>query len=100
MTMRITEQQQQDIKRITREIMGPEAQVRLFGSRVDDARKGGDIDLYIETPRTENVLSSKAMLLRALWQALGPQRIDIVIRPYNQALKPIHQDAIEQGVLL
>ncbi len=34
---------------LSREIFGPEIVARLFGSRIDDSKKGGDIDLCLET---------------------------------------------------
>ena len=47
--MRITPQQISTIIQTTRSIAGENAQVWLFGSRLDDTRKGGDIDLLIES---------------------------------------------------
>lgn len=50
--MRISPQQIATIIETTRCMVGADAQVWLFGSRLDDARKGGDIDLLIEsTPK-------------------------------------------------
>lgn len=46
--MRLTEQQQSIIKNNVNKIFGTHAQVLLFGSRVNDNERGGDIDLLIK----------------------------------------------------
>ena len=47
--MRLTTQQIDSIILTTRSIAGQHAKVWLYGSRLDDARRGGDIDLLIES---------------------------------------------------
>lgn len=99
--MRLTREQVSIIKQATVEVFGPDTRVRLFGSRVDDQARGGDIDLYIEAVGTESsLLNLKTSLLWRLWQQLGPQRIDLLVRMDQQPLASIHQDALEHGVLL
>lgn len=46
--MRLSPDQIQAIKTTAQDVLGDGVQVLLFGSRVDDSRKGGDIDLYIQ----------------------------------------------------
>ena len=48
--------------------MGPHARIWLFGSRVDDSRRGGDVDLYVEpesVPSLESSLLCKSALADA-----------------------------------
>jgi predicted nucleotidyltransferase len=45
--MRLTESQVQIIKQVVAMLAGEGAQVTLFGSRVDDDKKGGDVDLLV-----------------------------------------------------
>jgi hypothetical protein len=46
--MRLTAEQVNAIRRIASEEAGAESVVRLFGSRLDDTARGGDIDLLLE----------------------------------------------------
>ena len=48
--MRLTPRAREIIRDTTREVFGEAARSRLFGSRVDDSQRGGDIDLLIELP--------------------------------------------------
>lgn len=50
--MRLTPTQIATIKDATAEIFGDDARVWLFGSRADDSRRGGDVDLMVETAET------------------------------------------------
>ena len=63
------------------ECFGSNAHVWLFGSRVDDKARGGDIDLYVEL--TEPLADATWYALRfsgALQQAFGAQRTDVITR--------------------
>ncbi len=75
----------------------------LFGSRVDDTKRGGDIDLYIETTETsvDRVYHSKIQFVTELWAQIGEQKIDIIINMLsNPTVLPIYKIAKETGVLL
>ena len=56
--MRLTSSQIEYIRQTTRENFGAGASVWLFGSRVDDARRGGDVDLYVEPTQESTLISA------------------------------------------
>jgi predicted nucleotidyltransferase len=55
----------------------PNAQVYLFGSRVDDTKKGGDIDILILSEEKIN-LEKIIQLKVKFYKQFGEQKIDIV----------------------
>jgi hypothetical protein len=58
------------------------ADLRLYGSRVDDQRKGGDIDLLllVNNPKVKSeLLSKKHLLLARMKEFIGDQKIDLKI---------------------
>jgi len=77
--MRLTSQEIETIRRLTRQIFGERSNVYLFGSRVDDKKRGGDIDLFIEGA-DENcyTLENKVHFLAELKKEIGDQKIDVV----------------------
>jgi hypothetical protein len=73
----------------------------LFGSRVDLAKLGGDIDLYIETSMEsmELAIKKKIDFIWDLEQIIGEQKIDVVLNIVNHPYDlPIYKIAKEQGV--
>lgn len=48
--MRLTEEQIAAILRLAIELAGDQVRVRVFGSRLDDAARGGDLDIMLESP--------------------------------------------------
>lgn len=99
--MRLSEHQKETILNIVNTVLGADAVVTLFGSRVDDAAKGGDIDLLVETPRTiPNPADINAQIAAKLWIALHEQKVDILLSAPNLKHYPIHDIAKKNGVRL
>ena len=99
--MRLTENQVTTIRQAVADTFGAGAKVWLFGSRVDDSKRGGDIDLLVH-PGPEvssNLLLRKIRLLGQLERALGERKIDIVIE-HNADSRPIVQVAHQTGIRL
>jgi predicted nucleotidyltransferase len=98
--MRLSQEHAQAIAKCTREAFGEKAVVRLFGSRADDSKKGGDIDLHLEVPDRPDWFEAKSAFQYGLYRALGDRKIDIVIHREGQPLLPIDRIALNQGVIL
>jgi hypothetical protein len=82
---------------------GSDVHIWLFGSRVNDQAKGGDIDLYIE-PQMKNaadLVNAKFQFLPDLHKKMGEQKVDVVLhRPNTPIDLPIYRIAKQTGVLL
>ena len=101
--MRITPIQQEVIKRAAQECFDATVVVRLFGSRVDDSKKGGDIDLFVQTSLVDvaEISTAHSRFLAKLYAELGEQKIDVVIDyPSRTVQLPIFAIALEQGIIL
>lgn len=93
--MRLSENERNSIKNIIFEF-DPQAQIYLFGSRVDDNKKGGDIDLLImSSVITEQ---NRRSIKLKLYDAIGEQKIDLLIA--SDTTKPFIRIALENGLPL
>lgn len=76
--MRLSEYQKQVIKEEASNLFGEGVVVYLFGSRVDDNKRGGDIDLFLEKLDGQLTQLDCMRFNTALQMRLGEQKIDIV----------------------
>ncbi len=78
--MRLTEDQIEIIRALLYRQFGAASTIWLFGSRTDDAAKGGDIDLYLEPGRLprSNLFLLRQKLQRELEKRLHSS-VDLVI---------------------
>jgi len=101
--MRLTEQQRRVIEQAARACFGDDAVVRLFGSRVDDHKRGGDIDLLITTALrdTDAIVRAEIAFQVRVQRALGEQHIDVLVDyPGRRSRPPIFDIAERTGVRL
>lgn len=73
-----------------------DANVYLFGSRVDDTKKGGDIDLLVLSECLTR--DDKRSIKMKLYELLGEQKIDLIIAVDDS--DPFVKLALGQGVKL
>lgn len=94
--MRLTAHERELIRELGLRHFG--AVPRLFGSRLDDTRGGGDIDLLIATQLPAAEAARKRLdLLADLWIALGERKIDILLDD-GRADAPVYRRAREEAV--
>ncbi|GIV29702.1 MAG: hypothetical protein KatS3mg028_0768 [Bacteroidia bacterium] len=74
--MRLDEQTKNIIKQSVLKL-DSEANVYLFGSRTDDTKKGGDIDILVLSGKLKSI--DKIKILTNIYQQMEEQKIDIVI---------------------
>jgi predicted nucleotidyltransferase len=100
--MRLNSQQIAMIAQTLRQHFGEQSLILLFGSRVRDDARGGDIDLYVEPELDEpdQIADARIDALVQLKQLLGEQKIDLVIKRQQAAMLPIHEIAKQTGVRL
>jgi predicted nucleotidyltransferase len=99
--MRLTPEQISIIKSTAQDVLGEDAQVTLFGSRVDDTRKGGDIDLLIEVNRPlANKTRAIGQVYVQLIRQLGDRKIDILIKDSRSKPAAVFRIAKETGIPL
>jgi predicted nucleotidyltransferase len=99
--MRLSSQSQHIIRDTVHEIFGPDANVLVFGSRVDDATRGGDLDLLVKTDEAVPDGRRKTLQLVAkLQMRLGDQPIDVLLLDAETDRQPVHEEAMRTGVRL
>ena len=80
-TVRLSQRERHALKAAALESFGPQARVRLFGSRLDASRRGGDIDLLVETtePDAQRVSAALTRFMACVYRELGEQKLDVVL---------------------
>jgi len=96
--MRLKPEQTLFIKATVARHFGAGARVWLFGSRVDDAKRGGDVDLYVDPPAREELFHRRVRCLGELTDGL-PYPVDLVVAEPD-APRAIDRIALKQGVPL
>lgn len=80
-----------------REVIGQDAAVIVFGSRVDDNAKGGDIDLLVQPENPIQRQEHKVLQLVAKLQIrLGNQPIDLLVLDPETPRQPVHHEVFDR----
>lgn len=99
--MRLSSEQIAAIRDVVREEVGPEARVRVFGSRLDDQRRGGDLDLFVEVNRpVANPAWLSARISGRLTVYMHGRDVDVVLSAPNLQRSSVHAVAEQEGQLL
>lgn len=99
--MRLTNDQINIIRQLASQIAGSQSRVRVFGSRLDDAARGGDIDLMLELPEpVDNPALMAAQMSARVSRAMHGRKVDVLLSAPNLMHLPIHDIAFKEGQLL
>ncbi len=99
--MRLSPEQVIAIRKGVAQLAGDAARVWLFGSRVRDHERGGDVDLLLEL---DEVVAEPAQLAARVAvhvsRSMHGRKVDVLIKAPNLMHLPIHSVALAEGVRL
>ena len=99
--MRLTDHQARAIMQLAHEIAGERAQVRVFGSRLDDRARGGDLDLMLELSEpAANPALMAALFSARVTRLMEGRKVDVLLAAPNLMRLPIHDIAFKEGKVL
>ncbi len=97
--MRLIPQIAEKLVSLAKENFGEDCKLYLFGSRVDDSKKGGDIDLLLES-KDEVSSEQKIMFLANVQRNITERKVDLLIADKNRKDLEIVRIAKETGIEL
>lgn len=98
--MRLSPDEARAIKAAAAFAFGPDATIRLFGSRADDRRKGGDIDLHVEVAPDVDAWEAQFRFEENLFARIERQRVDVIVRKRGEPERGIDLIARRDGIAL
>ncbi len=96
--MRLSSHQIQMINMAVHELAGSGATTWLYGSRLDDSRRGGDVDLLVRSSPAIGLME-RARIKNRLELELGLP-VDVLAAAEEGVLSPFVSIAMSQGVRL
>jgi len=99
--MRLNDYQVKNIKKSVYSIFGRNSLLYLFGSRIDDTKHGGDIDLLVVPVAGEKDTEFKKLkAISKIQLALGDQKIDLIVADPNSKNPPLIVREALKGLML
>ena len=96
--LRITENERNIIKNTIKEKIN-NSEIYLFGSRIDDNKKGGDIDLLVVTDEKVSLETKLEILAKLEINGIN-RKIDLILKTPETEEQNIIKTALEEGKLL
>ncbi|TXK93942.1 DNA polymerase subunit beta [Methylococcaceae bacterium CS1] len=97
--MRLNVEEKNKIIQYAKVFFGNEANLYLFGSRVDDAKKGGDIDLFLESEEIID-MQTQIQFLTAIYKDITQRKVDLLVKMPTSKNLTIYIIAKQEGILL
>ena len=88
------------VKRIVAEHFGPDAEVRVFGSRARLDQRGGDLDLHVRVPGGTPPFGAEVRVANVLEKAMDDRHVDLILLGTEDPPRRIDEVAMATGVLL
>lgn len=76
-----------------------DAKVFLFGSRTDDTKKGGDIDLFVQTHKNISLKDELKILAQMEFRGIE-RKIDLIIQTPQTPPQKLFETILKEGILL
>ena len=99
--MRLSPEQRQQLRQQLAQRAGDDCEFLVFGSRLRDDVKGGDLDLLVRSPRpVESPAWTAALMAAAAERVMDGRKVDLLLIDPNTTLFPIHRAALAEGKTL